>query len=298
MSEPKNSAIQFILRAHHALRVSLLLALLGLLSSFVFSGTDPSITGGEVTVKRDIIYYDGPGFYAPRHILDLYLPADQTDFPVLIFIHGGGWTSGNKNLYGGLGNIFARAGIGVVIANYRLTDNSPGRVVHPGHIEDVARAFAWTYNNIADYGGNPEKIFISGHSAGGHLVALLALDPRYLAAHGLSPDYIAGVMGISGVYDVRFGPATVFGQDPAQRADASPLMHVGKSQPPMQIIYADNDLQGLGPQAVRLNKALIQVESEVELIEVAGRTHITIIVLLASGADPMPDMLRFINEHL
>src|SRR5206468_3096567 len=114
-----------------------------------------------------------------KHRLDLYLPEGKSDAPVLFFVHGGGWTVGDKNLFGiaaRLGKTLARRGIGLVSINYRL---SP-KVKHPEHIRDVARAFAWTHQNIGTYGGCKEEIFLCGHSAGGHLVALLSTDTQYL----------------------------------------------------------------------------------------------------------------------
>jgi acetyl esterase/lipase len=260
-------------------------------------GTAPAFAQ-EVVVDTNIVYYDGPEFYAPRHILDVYRLDGAKDLPVLIFIHGGGWTSGNKNIYGYLGNTFARLGLVTVIANYRLTDNSPGRVVHPGHIEDVARAFAWTYATIADYGGNPEKIFVSGHSAGGHLVSLLAVDPRYLGAHDLSLENIAGVISLSGVYDVRGIPA-IFGDDPEQRRDASPIFHVGDwPPPPFQVLYGENNLPGLGPQAVMFYEALAGLPSEADLIEFPGRTHGTMISRIGTPGDEVTEtMMCFLINH-
>jgi acetyl esterase/lipase len=114
-------------------------------------------------VYTDIAYYDGPDAHPIKHRLDLFVPEGLKDAPVLIFVHGGGWTSGDKNLYSFVGRAFAEQGFVTAVINYRL---SP-QVQHPAHIEDVARAFAWVYRNIAQYGGNPEKIFVMGHSAGG-----------------------------------------------------------------------------------------------------------------------------------
>ncbi len=136
-----------------------------------------------------------------KHKLDLYLPKGKTDFPVVMFVHGGGWVFGDKNFFGvyeGVGKMFARHGVGAVVTNYRL---SPA-VQHPEHIKDVARAFAWTHKHIADYGGRPDELFLCGHSAGGHLISLLATDESYLKAEGLSLKDVKGVMPISGVYAI------------------------------------------------------------------------------------------------
>ncbi len=145
---------------------------------------------------KDLTYYEGAEKDQAKHKLDLYLPKDKKDFPVLFFIHGGGWIHGDKGfmgLYSGVGRFYASQGIGAVIINYRL---SPG-VKHPEHIKDIARAFAWTVKNIEKYGGRPDQIFVCGHSAGGHLVALLATDETYLKAEGVSDKNIKAVISHS-----------------------------------------------------------------------------------------------------
>src|SRR5262249_24390060 len=159
--------------------------------------------------------------------------------PVLMFIHGGAWRIGDKShfgLYSSVGMSFAEQGVGTVVPNYRL---SP-KVVHPAHVQDVARAFAWTHRNIKKYGGNPKQSFLSGHSAGGHLAALLATDDTYLKAEGLSLKDVKGVMPLSGLYEVThhgvFTP--MFGKDLEVRKKASPLHHARADAPPFLIIYA------------------------------------------------------------
>src|SRR4029077_10844231 len=145
--------------------------------------------------------------------------------------------------YSAIGERFAKQGIGAVVINYRLSPN----VKHPEHIKDVARAFAWTSKNIAKQGGRPDQIFVCGHSAGGHLIALLATDESYLKSEGLSRTAIRGVIPISGVYDITFGGInlfeTVFGKDEEVRRQASPLYHVEAGLPPFLILYADNDFR-------------------------------------------------------
>jgi acetyl esterase/lipase len=100
-----------------------------------------------------------------------------------------------------VGEFLASQGVGVALPNYRL---SPG-VKHPEHVKDVARAFVWLRNHISDYGGDPEQIFVAGHSAGGHLVALLATDETYLRGEGLQTTDIRGVIAVSGVYHIPEG---------------------------------------------------------------------------------------------
>src|SRR5262249_46346472 len=150
---------------------------------------------------RDLAYYDGPDADPYRHRLDLFLPKGRKGFPVVVLVHGGAWIVGDNRccgLYSSVGEFLASQGIGAVLPNYRL---SP-QVKHPEHIHDVARAFGWTRNHISEYGGCPDKLFLAGHSAGGHLVALLATDEKYLKAQGLRTADIKGVIAVSGVYRI------------------------------------------------------------------------------------------------
>jgi acetyl esterase/lipase len=250
----------------------------------------------EVTTIKDIAYDDSKDADPVRHKLDLYLPKGHKDFPVLMFVHGGAWSSGTKNLYGALGHRFAQNGIGTVIINYRL---SPA-VKHPAHAEDVAKAFAWTHKNIAKHGGHTDQIFLSGHSAGGHLVALLATDETYLKAHKLAISDIKGVMPLSGVYTILPSKLTerAFSNDVAACKDASPLSHVNGKHPPCLVIYADKDYAGLPAMAQAFNKKLKGSGCVCDVLEIADRTHISIIIGVAKQEDPTTQaMLGFIARH-
>jgi len=160
---------------------------------------------------RAVSYCNTPDAFAHRHQLDLFLPKGQKSYPVVVLIHGGAWILGDNRscgLYSAVGEFLASQGVGTVLPNYRL---SPG-VKHPEHIKDVAKAFAWTRQHIADYGGSPDKIFVAGHSAGAHLAALLATDDRYLKSEGLTTESIKGVIAVSGVYRIPPGKMkTTFG---------------------------------------------------------------------------------------
>ncbi len=224
---------------------------------------------------RDVTYFEGKPSDAFRHKLDIFVPKDKKDFPVVVFFHGGAWTIGDKScvgLYSAVGEFLASRGIGAVLPNYRL---SPW-VKHPEHIKDVARAYAWTHKNIAKYGGDPNKMFIAGHSAGGHLAALLATDEQYLKAEGLSRKDIRGVMALSGVYripekvefsltppdskvgvsvEVRTNPFDfVFGKDAKVREGASPVCHVCAGLPPFLLVNAESDLPLLPENGRRIRQ--------------------------------------------
>jgi acetyl esterase/lipase len=271
----------------------LLLALVG----GTVRGDKPTVkTGGnyEVTVIKDVAYYDGKDASPERHKLDLSLPKGIKDFPVLFYIHGGGWRNGSKNSFGRHGQTFARNGIGCVAINYRL---SPA-VTHPAHIEDVARAFAWTVSHIGKHGGNAAQLFVGGHSAGGHLAALLASDESHLKKHKLTSANIKGVIPISGVFRVGGRRMSrIFGDEESSK-QASPLTHVRAKLPPMLILYADKELGGLGKQAEAFAAALKKVKCPARVLMIADRSHGSIMGNIAREDDPATQAIfAFIAEH-
>jgi acetyl esterase/lipase len=258
----------------------------------------PIVVGGDfpVEVVPDIAYVEGPDA-DKKQKLDLYLPKGQKDVPVFFFIHGGAWRSGDRKLYGALGRNFARNGVATVIISYRLTP----QVQHPGHIQDVAKAFAWTVKNIAKYGGNPSEIFVSGQSAGGHLAALLATNEQYLAAEKLSAKAIKGVVPISGVYLFADHPMLkgVVGKEPDAYISASPLKQVTGREPPFLIMYADKDFKTCDAVSKAFAEALQAKKVPARVVEIPDRNHISIIFKMAASAeDPVSqETLKFIAQH-
>lgn len=170
---------------------------------------------------------------------------------------------------------------------------------HPGHIQDVARALAWTQQNIAKHGGRPDRIFACGHSAGGHLVALLSTNESYLKAEHLSLDALRGVIPISGVYRIAPGRlSAVFGSDAEVCKMASPLAHVHEKLPPFLILYAEKDYPTLDKQAEELQASLEKAKVETAIQLLKDRDHITIIRSVANQEDPATQaILRFIAKH-
>ena len=191
--------------------------------------------------------------------------------------------------------------MGTAVINYRLTSGK-NKVKHPDHVEDAAKAFAWLHANGPKYGGRADRMFLAGHSAGGHLVALLATDEQYLKAEKLSLDAIRGVMPLSGVYQIVAGfPAfsLPFGDDKKSCEAASPLTHVKEKLPPFLIAYGDKDFPTLDKMAEDFGKKLKQSKCEAEVLKLEKRDHFTIIInLIASAADPLTAaMLKFIDKH-
>lgn len=282
------------------MRLALLMLTVIMAAKMSLGSVQPSPPYG-FQAYTDIAYYEGPDADPVKHRLDLFVPEGLPNAPVLLFVHGGGWTSGDKNLYGLIGRTFAEQGFVTAVINYRL---SP-RVQHPAHIEDVARAFAWVYKNIARYGGNAEKIFVMGHSSGGHLIALLALDEKYLRAHDLTLAAIKGAIPISGIYDVTIEPPApmnvyrvIFGTDPQVRRDASPITHVGPNKPPFLILYAQFDFPGFDAQAQRLLSLLREYKNDATLIAIPNRDHVTIIFNVGAPNDrTTEEILKFLRSR-
>ncbi len=170
--------------------------------------------------------------------------------PVVVFIHGGGWAIGDKrNKPSSKINLFEDLKYIYVSINYRLSPfpyqpNNPGRILHPTHVQDVAKAIKYIYDNIENYGGNKNKIAIMGHSAGAHLASLVATDPRYLNEQGLKTSIFKGVISLdtqasdifyamqhtyegSDIYKIYIN---AFGESPKVWKDASPINYVNKSK--------------------------------------------------------------------
>jgi acetyl esterase/lipase len=190
-----------------------------------------------VTLTRDIAYADGP-----RRTLDVYAPRPAAPpAPVLVFFYGGGWTSGAKAMYRFVGAGLAARGVFVVIPDYRLYPD----VRFPAFMDDAAAAVAWTHANAASFGGDPHRLFLMGHSAGGQIAALLALDARYLRSVGLSPERdVCGVIGLAAPYDfmpLDDAEATMIFGHAADWPHSEPITYVSTQVPPMLLLTGQGD---------------------------------------------------------
>lgn len=212
-----------------------------LLSSLFLAGCSGLDVINAVTPDREyefaanIAYASGEG-----RRLDIYSPRDlDARAPVVVFFHGGRWSAGSKDDYKFVGEALTTRGIVAVVADYRKHP----QVRMAGFMEDAARAVAWTRDNISQYGGDPRSLFVMGHSSGGHMAALLALDDRYLRNAGLR-DPLAGFIGLAGAYDflpIRDADlAEIFG--PEERYDLSqPINFARGDAPPALLLHAEDD---------------------------------------------------------
>jgi acetyl esterase/lipase len=177
-----------------------------------------------------------------RQKLDIYVPegAAGNIYPVLVFFHGGAWRDGERDGYGFLGRAFAARGIVTVIADYRKTP----KVRFPAFVEDAASAIAWVNANISKHRGDPQRMFVMGHSAGAHLAMMAALDRQWLAAKGLDTTVIKGVIGLAGPYD--FLPLTTESSKIALGAwpnltETQPITFARADAPPLLLLTGDAD---------------------------------------------------------
>lgn len=246
----------------------------------------PLVLGGETVVTVDVQYANTDEASAPFQKLNIYAPKEAKDLPVVIFVHGGGWTRGDRTLVGAQPKLFNDNGFVLVSVEYRL---SP-QFKHPAHVDDVAAAVAWVHTNIADYGGDPKRLFIMGHSAGSHLAALVATDPRPLAKVGLKPDVFRGAIMLDGsAYDIpdriQKGAEKLaencrraFGEDSVAQADASPVNHIAanKGIAPFMLIYVkEGSLNHEQSKAVSEKLVASGVASQLTYVE--GKTHSTLV---------------------
>jgi len=250
-----------------------------------------------VEVKTNITYYSGEDADKYRHRLDMYVPKGQRDVPVVVFVHGGGFTVGIKDQYGFVGEVLASRGIATAVINYRLSPKAS----YPGHVQDVARAFAWVRAHATEYGGKADKIFVSGHSAGATLVAMLGADPAYLKEVGESLDHVAGVIPISGSFTQSSRSGMFQGAVPVDSEvlrNASAINHVAGAHPPFLILFGDKDAPRTGQDAEQMAKALVGAGNSAEVHEIADHAHMDMITGIMSPSDPgLKFLLDFVRVH-
>jgi acetyl esterase/lipase len=265
-------------------------------------------------VKRNIPYAD-PAH--ERQVLDVYAPAKAKNLPVVFWIHGGGWQTGDKSSVQRKPKVFVDKGFVFVSTNYRLLPSVDMATI----VRDVAKSIRWVHDHIADRaGGDPNRLFIMGHSAGAQLAALICTDHRYLKAEGLSLAIIKGCVPVDGdTYDVpaiietaetrrrvhglpqaKFGHREKFGNDPAKHRDFSAVTHVARDKgiPPFLILHVAEH-PDTSAQAQRLGNALKAAGVPTTVFGARETTHNKINADLGLPDDPATKALfEFLGKAL
>ena len=264
---------------------------------------------------KDISYVSrtSADFDPERHLLDVYAPrrASTTRRPVVVFIHGGGWNSGSKNLYAFIGRRLAKQGgsadgVVAVVISYRL---SPAVQV-PAMADDCARAVAWTQQHIADYGGDPNRIFVMGHSAGGGLAALLATDDQLFTKLGLAQNPVKGAIlddpaGLDMLdyltkleYPNDRQYLIPYGKDPAIWRAMSPMYQIRAGSPPILMYAGGRTYPSITNSTQRFDKRLQELGVRHEFTVLPGKKHVGMVTQLFWQHNIIyRDLLTFINTR-
>jgi acetyl esterase/lipase len=264
-------------------------------------------------IKRNIPYAN-PAH--ERQVLDVYSPKGAKNLPVVFWIHGGGWQTGDKESVQKKPQFFMDQGFVFVSTNYRLLPS-----VDMGTINrDIAKSIRWVHDHIAEHGGDPKRLLVMGHSAGAQLAALVCIDERYLKAEGLSLDIIKGCVPVDGdTFDVpaiievaetrwrthglppsKFGHRVKFGDDPAKHKDFSAVTHVAKDKgiPPFLLLHVAGH-PDVTAQAQRLGNVLKEAGVAVTVFGARETTHNKINADLGLPDDPATKALfEFLGKAL
>jgi acetyl esterase/lipase len=251
---------------------------------------------GVALARADIAY----GAQA-RQRLDVYVPEGRkASAPVVVFLYGGGWDSGRKEDYAFVGRAFAAQGFVTVIADYRLVPD----VRFPAFVEDGAKAIRWTHDHIGEYGGDPRRLYLIGHSAGAYNAAMLTLDAHYLRQVGLGPNAVRATAALAGPYD--FLPLDVdatiaaFGET-KNLAATQPINFAHPSAPPMFLAAGDQDTTVYPRNTTGLAAKLRAAGADVAEKIYPGMTHAGMVLALSrpfrGQAPVLADVAAFFRAH-
>ncbi|MBC7382014.1 MAG: alpha/beta hydrolase [Bacteroidia bacterium] len=259
--------------------------------------------------QKNISYLDknNKNFDPKKHLLDMYWPAIKDSCPVFVFIHGGTWISGSKDLYSILGNNLALKGITTAIINYRLGDKAR----YDEMAADCAAAIGWLTENILKYNGNKNRIIVCGHSAGAHLGALISLDPTYFEGLKMSNPVKACILidafglNMEGFIQSSLAMAfmssieKVFTNDKSEWKKASPVTHIQKRTLAFYIVTGADSYPFVLLDNDTFVSKLILTKSYVKYEKISGRNHSAMITQLQDFNNSLYDkMIQFIVENV
>lgn len=247
--------------------------------------------GAPESRMQTVAYATGTG-----HELDIYRPHDGKPAPVVVFFYGGSWQTGQRQDYRFVGASLASHGVLAIIPDYRKSPEHP----FPAFMHDAAAAVAWAKAHAANYGGDPARVFVMGHSAGAHIAVLLATDARYLQDVGMKPRDLAGVIGLAGPYD--FLPITdprikaVFGAE-TDWPQSQPVNFVDGDEPPFLLMHGASDNKVWPANSEHLAQKLRARHEPVTLEIIPDTGHIGLIngFLSPRFSPVLADSLRWIQ---
>lgn len=277
--------------------VLIVFALLGLGLGYLvaplhtFNTLVPKDTGSR-KVAADLAYNDNI-----RHRLDIYAPTGGAEnLPVIVFFYGGSWNSGARGDYDFVGRALAAQGFVVVVPDYRLVPE----VRYPGFVADAAAAVRWVRAHVAEYGGDPDRIVLSGHSAGAYNAAMLAFDDRWL---GVDREGVRGFVGLAGPYDFlpldTDSTRAAFGQW-HDLSETQPVTFASADDPPALLLHGSDDTTVRPRNSAALAAALSDVGVSARVVDYPAVDHIDILIRLSrplrSRTPVLSDLVRFARE--
>ena len=290
-----NSVVHFLSRSYARLALVASVAAVAGCSSVLFTGLNAISSDGELTQTRDITF--------DRNLdlkLDIYRPKNASNAPVVVFYYGGRWEFGKRTDYRWFGEALARQGFVAIVPDYRKYPQAK----FDGFMADAANALAWSFEHAAQYGGNPDALFVMGHSAGAHLAFMLATDAQWMAPHQIKPTRLAGAVGLAGPYN--FLPLKeddlidMFGRTSDEQARTQPINFVDGDEPPMLLLHGSADKTVWPQNTTTLAQAVNAKGGQAEAIIYPGVTHSGILLSVSPAfrgkASALEDSARFINK--
>ena len=252
------------------------------------------------TKFKDVTYL--PKSDSPDRKLNIFVPRkiSKKPMPIVLFVHGGNWNSGNKNLYGFIGRNFAKKGVITVIPSYTLSPNAN----YDQMTREIAASILWTKENIKEYNGDPEKIFVTGHSAGGHLVALATMNPEY----GVPPKTVSGIIlnDAAGLdmknYLENYPPTnqddylTTWTNNPKEWENASPIYFLNTETPPFLIYIGKKTYQSIKVENERFLNELTKYQKNVPTIYLNKKHNAMVLQYFWPWNKRYDEVLKFMRD--
>jgi acetyl esterase/lipase len=259
-----------------------------------FAAINSTDSPRNVAIHRNL-EFDGTN----RLDLDAYAPANASGAPVVVFFYGGSWESGKRKWYSYVGKTLADNGIVTFIPDYRKYPD----VQFPEFVDDAAKATRWARDHAVEFGGDPSRLYVMGHSAGGQIAALIACDDRYLKSVGMDIGELSGMIGLAGAY--AFLPFVeeepqIFGASETSQHDSQPINFVQGREPPLLLLQGEDDDEVEPSNAIKMAERAHTVGASADLKLYPDMGHASIILSLARGhssrAPTLTDILAFIKK--